>query len=357
MGRMKALAGLLVMFALATCASGAAGVTSTPQLLVSGATETGASAATLVEVKEERTDAAPSRISIYAPAGYVANLGQTAGTLIGTVDASVQMLGLSPEPVALSGTIHTDSPTFYVDSTCAPGKHTAVWMLRFAVLGTTLGVPVYVDATMGDEGAFSSAKIVICLRNPYEPPGPGGRAPSVKFVGVKLILSAGMLTNPTAAGSYVWRTVITPWTANGATENTAGTIEAQSIVNVPSSLSLKAKVRTIRHRKGGRTTVTNSVLLSGKVRENLNGIPGAKVTFYANGKTAGSVPTGASGVFSRRTGLSRRTTIRATATVPTRETACVNALPPTLAPAGCVGATIAGYKLGSNTVTATPRKR
>src|SRR6266536_2044170 len=335
MGRMKALAGLLVMFALATRASGAAGVASTPQLLVSGATETGASAATLVEVKEERTDAAPSRISIYAPAGYVANLGQTAGTLIGTVDASVQMLGLSPEPVALSGTIHTDSPTFYLDSTCARGKHTAVWMLRFAVLGTTLGVPVYVDATMGDEGAFSSAKIVICLRNPYEPPGPGGRAPSVKFVGVKLILSAGLLTNPTAAG----------------------TIEAQSIVNVPSSLSLKAKVRTIRRRKGGRTTVTNSVLLSGKVRENLNGIPGAKVTFYANGKTAGSVPTGASGVFSRRTGLSRRTTIRATATVPTRETACVNALPPTLAPAGCVGATIAGYKLGSNTVTATPRKR
>jgi hypothetical protein len=330
----------------------------TPQLLVTGATEIGASAATVVEVKEEPIDEAPARVSIYLPRGYVSNLGQSAGTLIGTVDAGVQMLGLSPEPVALSGTIRTDSPALHVDSSCAPGTHTAVWMLSFAVSGTTLVVPAYVDRTTGDEEAFSSAKIVICLPNPYEPPGPGGRVPSgLKFVGAKLILSAGAFTNPISAGSFVWRAVITPWTANGATENTAGTIEAQSIVNVPSSLLLRAKVQTIRHLKHGRKTVTNSVLLSGKLLENLQGIAGARVTFYANGKTAGSVPTGVSGAFSRKTGLSRRTTIRATATVPTRETACVNALPATLAPAGCVSATTAGYRLGSNSVTATPRKR
>lgn len=354
MGRMKALAGLLVMFSLATSASGAVGAAATPQLLVTGATEIGASAATLVEVKEDKSDAAPLRISIYVPAGYVANLGQTAGTQIGTVTTSLQVLALSPDAIEVAGTVLTDTPSKYVGNACAPGAHAAVWLLHLVVQGTSFDVPAYVDPATGAEAAFSSAKLVLCFANPYEQAAPATRAPfGVKLVAAKVKLSAGVLTNPIVAGSYVWRTVITPWTANGATENTAGTTEAQSIVTVPSSLSLKAKVRTIRHRR----TVTNSVLLSGKVLENLKGIAGAKVTFYANGKTAGSAPTGPSGAFSRTTALSRRTTIRATATVPARATACVNALPATLAPAGCVGATIAAYKLGSEAVTATPTKR
>jgi hypothetical protein len=358
MGRMKALAGPLAMLALATCASGAAGVLATPQLLVTGATETGASAATLVEVKEETTDAAPSRISIYVPAGYVANLGQTAGTQIGTVTTSMQALASSPEAIEVAGTILTDTPAKHVDDACAPGVHAAVWLLHLDVRGTSFDLPVYVDRATGADAAFSSAKLVLCSANPYEQALPGTRAPlGVKLVDVQLMLSAGALTNPTVAGSYVWRTVVTPWTANGATENTAAASEAQSIVTVPSSLSLKAQVRTTWHMTNGRRTATNSVLLSGKVAENLKGIPGVKVMFYANGKTAGSAPTGASGAFSTRTGLTRKTTIRATATVPARATACVNALPATLAPAGCVGATIAGYRLGSDTVTATPRTR
>jgi hypothetical protein len=358
MGRMKALAGLLVMVALAAYASGAVGAGATPQLLVTGATEIGASAATLVEVKEDKSEAAPQRISIYVPAGYVANLGQTAGTQIGTVTASLQALALSPDAIDVAGTVLTEATSEYVRNECAPGTHAAVWVLHLVVQGTSFDVPAYVDPATGGEAAFSSARLVLCFANPYDEAVAGTRAPlGVKLVDAKVKLSAGLLTNPTVAGSYVWRTVVTPWTASRATENTAAATEAQSIVTVPSSLSLKAKVRTIRHRKNGRTTVTNSVLLSGKVLENLKGIADAKVTFYANGKTAGSAPTGTSGAFSSTTALIRTTTIRATATVPARETTCVNALPVNLAPAGCAGATIAGYKLGSNAVTATPGKR
>jgi len=204
----------------------------TPQLLVSGATEIGASAATVIRVKEEKTHAAPFRTS-----------------------------------------------------------------MSLVVQGATFDVPAYVDPATGNDATFSSAKIVLCLSNPYEQAGPGTRAPfGVRFIVTRMTLSAGVFTNPIVAGSFVWRAVITPWTANAAAEDATGTIEAQSIVNIPSSLS-------------------------------------------------------------RTTGLATRMTLKATATVPTRETDCANPLPVTAAPAGCVAATIAGYKLSSNTVTAMPKKR
>jgi len=205
---------------------------------------------------------------------------------------------------------------------------------------------------------FSSAKLVLCLANPYEQAVPGTRAPTgLRLVDTTLTLSAGMVTNPTVPGSFVWRALVTPWTANGAADNAPGTIETQSIVNIPSSLKLKAMVQTKRRTKAGRTTVSNSVLLSGKLLEDLKGVPGARITFFANGKTSGSSATGSSGDFSSKKSLTRVTTLRATATVPAREAACVSPLSVVAAPAGCVAATIAGYKIGSNTVTARPRMR
>ncbi|HEX7311837.1 MAG TPA: hypothetical protein VF232_11725 [Gaiellaceae bacterium] len=328
------------------------------QLLVTGATELGASATTVVHLRAETSDAAPSRVTIYLPLGYAANLGQTAGTQIGTVAASAQRLMLSPDAVDVPGTIVTDTPANYVNSFCAPGLHSAVWLVHLNVQGTTVDVPVYVDRTTGNEVPFSSAKLVMCLANPYAQAVPGTRAPTgLRLVDTKLTFSAGMVTNPTLLGSFVWRAVVTPWTANGAAANAPGTIETQSIVNIPSSLSLKAKVQTKRHTRAGQTTVTNSVLLSGKLIEDLRGVPGARITFFANGKTAGSAASGVSGAFSRKTSLARTTTLRATATVAPRETVCVSPLSVTAAPAGCVAATIAGYKVGSNTVIARPRKR
>ncbi len=163
-----------------------------------------------------------------------------------------------------------------------------------------------------------------------------------------------MFTNPSAAGSYLWRAVIAPWSPAGPDPNPAGTIEAQGIVTIPSSLALKAEVKTIRHKRHGRRTVTNSVLLSGKLLENLQGVAGAKVTLYANGKTTGSTTTNATGEFSRSLGLNNKATFNLTATLPTRERACVSPLPAASVPAGCVSATLAGYKISSNSVDATP---
>ncbi len=334
----------------------------TPQLIVRGAQATGASATTTVEVHGATTDAAPLKISIYMPTGYTANLSQAVGTQIGTVTDKIQLLASSADAVTdANGTIFvadkslsalqasatqcTDTPT-----------HSAIWLLHVVVSGQTLDVPVYVDPTTGAEAAFSSAQLVLCLPNPYEQALPGTRAPGgAKIFDTRMTLAAGVLTNPSTAGSYVWRTVVTPWTANGATSKPAGIIEAQSIVAIPASLSLKATVKTITHKRHGRKTVTNSVLLSGKLLENLRGVAAAKITIYANGKTTGSTATNATGSFSRRLGLDKKASFNVRATVPTRETACVSPLPAASVPAGCVSATLAGYRISSSTVTAMAR--
>jgi hypothetical protein len=333
------------------------------QLLVSGATAIGASATTTVEVKGAKEDAASAQVSIYVPSGYTANLSQAATTQIGTVSARAQLLEINADAVLdVTGTIlvaDRNDPSLQSGATQCTGTptHAAIWLLRLVVSGQTVNVPVYVDPTSGAEATFSSAKFVLCLPQPYAKALPNYSPFGTKIIDAKTMLSAGVLTNPTSAGTHVWRTVVTPWAVNGATPNLAGRMEAQGIVTIPSSLSLKAKVRTVRHKKRGRTTVTNSVLLSGKLLENLQGVTGAKITFFANGKTAGSTSTRAAGAFSRTTGLRKRTSFKATATVPTRETACVSPLPVTSAPGGCVTATIAGYKISSNAVLATPRTR
>jgi hypothetical protein len=358
---------LLVLGCSATASLAFAGnaFAKTPQLVISGPTETGASGATVVDIKEDKTDPAPLRISIYMPQGYTANFAATAGTQIGTVGATLQALVISPDAtITAEGTIlvgDTTSVALEAAATQCTGSptHATIWLLHMVVAGETLDVPVFVDPTTGADAAFSAAKLVLCLPNPYEEAQPpSSRAASgAKIIDAKIALSAGVLTNPPAAGTYLWRTVVTPWMTNSPLPNAAGTIETQAVVTIPSKLSLKAKVKTVRHKRRGRTTVRNSVLLSGSLLENLMGVAGAKVMFFANAKTAGSTTTRTDGSFSRTTGLVKKTSLKATATVPTREAECVSPLPATSAPGGCVAATLAGYRISSNTALATPRKR
>jgi hypothetical protein len=128
-------------------------------------------------------------------------------------------------------------------------------------------------------------------------------------------------------------------------------------------VSLKAKVSTSRKQKRvrgkTRTIVKSSVLLSGRVLENLQGVDGAKIAFLAGGKSAGTATTGSSGSFAKRLALAETVSFRVRVTVQTRETACANPLPETLIPGGCTSATIAGYRLTSSAVIAkpTPRRR
>jgi hypothetical protein len=359
----------LLILGLATSASLAFAGTAlpkTPQLLVVGAAAPGASAQTTVEVKEEKTDAAPFRITIYVPPTYVINLSQSAGTQIGTVDAMVQLLGISFDTLApATGQVvvgDRTSSTLQTSAAQCTGTptHAAIWMLNVTLSGQTLPVPAYVDPTSRPEADFSSAKLVFCLPNPYEQAQPpSSRAAfGAKIVDAKLTLSAGVLTNPSLADYYRWRSVITPWTVNGSAPNPAGTIETQAIVANSASLTLKGKLKTVRHKKGSRTAVTNSVLLSGRLLVGTQGGGGVKVAFFVNGKSAGSATTNSTGVFSKTFGLRKKSSFRVTATVPIFEIpVCGAPLSALYAPAGCVGATTGGYKLTSNTVAFKPKTR
>jgi hypothetical protein len=363
---MRTILRLLVLGCLATGSLALAGtvLAKTPQLLVKGSPATAASAETVIEVKEVKEDAAPLRIGIYLPSGYTANITQAAGTQIGTVNADLQALLISPDAIIQAeGTVLTADPATYVTNTCAPGSHAAVWLLHVTVSGQTLDVPVYVDPTTGAEAAFSSAKLVLCLPNPYEQAQPpASRAPfGAKIIDAKLTMAAGVITNPSAAATYLWRAVVTPWTVNSPLPNQAATVETQAIVNLPAAATLRAKVKTTRVTKRvrgkRRTIVANSVLLSGRLLEKLQGVAGGKVTFVGGAKRVGTATTSATGAFAESLALARKTTFRATIVVPTREVGCLAALPASSAPRGCVSATLAGYTLTTAPVTATPKKR
>ena len=331
----------------------AANALATPKLIISGTT---------VQVTEDKSDAAPLKITIYMPSGYSAALAQTAGAQIGTVHADLQALAISPDAIIQAdGTVLAGDPSssaLQSSGTQCTGTptHAAIWLLHVTVSGTTLDVPVYLDPTSGTETALGIAKLVLCLPNPYEQAAPGTRAAfGVKIINAKMTLNAGVITPPTTAGTYLWRSTITPWTANGATPHAAGTIEAQSIVTLPAVTTLKASVKSIKHKKGKKITYTNSVTLTGTVTENGSPVAGATVNIFSGAKKVATVTTGASGTFSKKLGLGKKTSYKATVTVADRSASCISALPATQVPGGCASATQPGWTATTNSVSAKPK--
>src|SRR3954471_17134597 len=238
-----------------------------PQLLVTGPTATAASGMTVLEVKGAAADAAWAQLTTFVPSGYTINLGQPVGTRIGSVSARAQLLA-SGATAGATGVVlvadRNDTAVQQAATQCTRSPtHAVVWLLRLPLPAQTLEVPLYVDPTTGSEADFGSAKLVLCLPQPYAK-GLLGYAPlGTKIDDLTTTLSAGVFTNPLSAGSHVWRTVATPWSSSGAAQNAAATVETQGLVGVPSSLSLKAKLTT----RLGRLSVRNSVLLSGTLLE------------------------------------------------------------------------------------------
>jgi hypothetical protein len=312
---------------------------------------------TVLEVKGAAADAAWAQVTTYVPKGYTINLGQPVGTRIGTVSARAQLLA-SGATAGATGVVlvadRNDAAVQQAATQCTrSATHAGVWVMRLTLPAQTLEVPLYVDPTTGSEDGFGSAKLVLCLPQPYARGLPAYAPLGTKIDDLRTTLSAGVFTNPLFAGSHVWRTVVVPWSSSGAAQNNGATVETQGLVGVPSSLSLKSKLTTTR----ARLTVKNSVLLSGTLLEDLRGVAGVTVSFFATDRKAGTARTGATGSFARRLLLGERKTFRVTASVPTREAPCVSPLPSSVAPAGCVSATHAGYRLRSGSIVVTPRTR
>jgi hypothetical protein len=331
----------------------AANAFATPRLIISGGNAPGVAAATTVQITEDKTDAAPLKISIYQPAGYTAALNQVVGTQIGTVHADLQALAISPDAIIQAeGTVLVADPAAYASNACAPGAHAAVWLLHVTVSGQTIDVTVYVDPTTGTEQALGAAKLVLCLADPYDTAPAAIRAPfGVKLINAKLVLNSGVITNPSSAGTFLWRSIITPWNPASPAPDAAKTIEAQSIVTLPvGSAKLKTTVKKLTKKKS-RVTATATVTAGGTP------LAGASVVFFANGKKVATGTTNANGSVSKSVVITKTTKFQAKVAVPQSDTACVTPLPATQVPGGCTGATVGAYALASSTVTAKLKKK
>jgi hypothetical protein len=189
-------------------------------------------------------------------------LGQPAGTQIGTVNAGVQVLDLSQNRIVLTGPVKADTPANYVSNPCSPGLHEAVWTLNAALPGQPANpIPVYVDHTTGAEAGFSSAKMTVCFRDPTLPAADPRRAPNgLKFLDAALTIR-GVFQNPKVGGAAIWRSLFTPYTPGTGNPNAAGTREAQGLVPMPYSLTLK---RIKKHVRRGFYRVAGTVNVAGK---------------------------------------------------------------------------------------------
>lgn len=208
----------------------------------------GGAGALAVVVAQERADDPTARIVIYVAPGYTVTLGQAAGSTIGNVVAEVQVLDLgSTKPVTLKGPVQVDNPASHVADACAPGMHAAVWTLNAAVPGQPANpIPVYVDHTAGAEAALGPAKLTVCFRNPTLPQNDPRRSPSgTKFLNAAFRVK-GVFRNPSTAGMRIWRSIFTPYPVGSPFANASGTREAQAVVPMPYSLSLKP----VRARRG-----------------------------------------------------------------------------------------------------------
>jgi hypothetical protein len=232
----------------------------------------GAASPVTIVLAQEKADDPTAQIVTYVGRSYTVTLGQPAGATIGTVVAGVQVLDLSPNRLELNGPVKAEDPAGFVSNQCSPGVHEAVWTLNAALPGQPANpIPVYVDHTTGAEAAFSSAKITTCFRDPMLPPSDPRRAPNgTKFLDASFTVK-GVFKNPSVAGNTTWRSVFTPYRPGTGTPNPTGTREAQGLVPVPYSVSVK-RIKTRRgfFRLAGTVNVagtapinTRLLLLSG----------------------------------------------------------------------------------------------
>jgi hypothetical protein len=290
-------------------------------------------------------------INIYLPSGYTVNVSQAVGTSIGTVDATAFSRDTNLT-LPLNGAVTVDAPASHTaDSTaCArTPASAAVWILNLSVAGQTIALPLYVNPTAGAEQALGAYKLSICLPPPDVPIGTPGRSANGAQVLDAIFTVNGIFQTPSTPGVLRWETLFTPYNAGKGTVNAAGTFEARSLVSLPASLGFGITYKKKTGRYG----------LKGKLSE--GGIPAAGTINILRGASAArlatvsSATTKADGSWTStgRVKAKKTTYFKASASVKERDftaQGCVNPLPVTVAPAGCVSATLPPYRLSSTVV-------
>src|SRR5438105_5017588 len=88
--------------------------------------------------------------------------------------------------------------------------------------------------------ALASFSPKFTIQNATAAAGRPGRA----AFGAKLltaVFTSNAFTNPPATGDYRWRALWTPYTPRTGSPNAAGSVETQSLVRIPTQLTVTAK--------------------------------------------------------------------------------------------------------------------
>ena len=243
--------GLVGAFALSGAGTALAAYTS-PRLTVSDA-----GTALTINYTVSATDDPTAKLTFYAPTDYSATLTQPAGQTIGTVTAQGTAADLGGALLPLTGTVQARAAagTYLSGTTQVPiaaaatqctgtATHTAYWVLILQAAGQTLELPVFVDspaappAPGASASAFASSSIQACLPPPDVPAGTPGRA-TFGFKLTQVDFQVNNIYSTAGTGQPRWRVLATPYNPGRGTPNAAGSVEAQSVIGFPRTVTLR----------------------------------------------------------------------------------------------------------------------
>src|SRR4051812_33224860 len=173
-----------------------------------------------VDAQVGTSDDTIGRIQLYMPTGFALK-SPAGGQSVGTANAQALYTQLGPNeqiPVKMAGTVAAIAPSdpavSWEAANCDPGSHLGAWLVKLQGADDSWTFPIFVDQTTGAETQFGTTRLVVCFKPPsLEPHGN-------KFVSMTLALDH--FTSPTTSGTFRWRGVLTPYTSNSDSLNTAG---------------------------------------------------------------------------------------------------------------------------------------
>jgi hypothetical protein len=311
----------------------------------------GNSGTATIHVAAPQVDDSIAAINLFTGATNV-NLG-TPGSQIGSVDATAfaHDAGLN---LPLSGPVTVDDPAKHTADACSPGQNQAVWLMNLSAAGQTLPIPIYVNKTSGAAAAFGAYNLRICLP-PWDTPAgsPGRSFEGAQLLDAKLTLKK-ILVAPASAGISTWEALFEPYVPGKGAPNQAGTFEARAAVPVPAAITAKATLV----KKTKRWTLSGKVTEGGLPLSSPTTLTLFRGTSAKSLKKAGSVKVAAGGAWKASGRLSGKKTtyFQVSASLGERDftsTGCQN--PQTsIAPAGCVSATLSGWSARSAVVHVKP---